>query len=171
MRLAAELFLINIVRNHGLHPRPTDHESLTMVALSLNDPVVPVSAYSPDPASMAMVNFLRFVFMKCRSKRRTGLFEACALLQTTRTASQEALGEALARGLSEGLGRPTRLHAPGAAELTFDEKWLVQLAGAITTGDTASETFLLASRVPMPHRRLIRFLVAGVSEHFLTNLE
>ncbi|MEL7213168.1 MAG: hypothetical protein AAGK92_10930 [Pseudomonadota bacterium] len=109
---------------------------------------------------------MRFVAMGCRSKPRADLFEACALLQTTRGATQEAYAEALMRCLGEAVGKPVRLHAPGVTELSFDEAWLVQLGIASARGDAASLSFLLQSRVALPHRRLVAFLIKQISECF-----
>ncbi|MEM6941599.1 MAG: hypothetical protein AAF943_16285 [Pseudomonadota bacterium] len=120
-------------------------------------------------ADMAFLNHLRFVAMQCRVKPKTDLFEACALLQTNRTASREAYAEALMRCLSEALGKPARLHAPGTAELSFDEEWLVQLGRASATGDEPSRRFLLGSRVAHANRRLVGFLVGQIAECFALN--
>ncbi|MBY5935640.1 hypothetical protein KUV51_21705 [Tateyamaria omphalii] len=117
-------------------------------------------------AAFAFLNHLRFMSMSCRSKRRADLFEACALLHATRSASQEAHAEALMRCLAQALGKQPRLHAPGTVEMSFDETWLLQLGQAITTQDEGSVAFLLKSRVLPEHRRLIRYLVGRISEYF-----
>lgn len=124
-------------------------------------PVRPVSA-----EAFAFINHLRFMSMSSRSKPRADLFEACALLHVTRTASQEAHAEALMRCLSQALGKPARLHAPGTLEMSFDEAWLIQLGQAAVRRDEASVDFLLRSRVLPEHRRLVGFLVSRVSECF-----
>ncbi|WP_299773670.1 hypothetical protein [uncultured Tateyamaria sp.] len=124
-------------------------------------PIRPVSA-----EAFAFINHLRFVSMSCRSKPRADLFEACALLHVTRTASQEAHAEALMRCLSQALGKPARLHTPGTLEMSFDETWLIQLGQAVVRRDEASVGFLLRSRVLPEHRRLVRFLVGRISEYF-----
>ena len=115
------------------------------------------------------LNYLRFISMRCRAKPRTDLFEACALLHVSQSASQEAHAEALMRCLNEALCKSARLCATGTSELTFDESWLVQLGCASARQDEASLRFLLASRVAHENRRLIRFLVARVSEYFDLN--
>ncbi|MEL6922332.1 MAG: hypothetical protein AAFO77_15190 [Pseudomonadota bacterium] len=120
-------------------------------------------------ADEAFLNHLRFVAMSCRVKPRTDLFQACALLQVQRIASCEAHADALMRCLQEALGQPARLHAPGLDELTFDEMWLLELGRATTRGDEDSIVFLLGRRVATEHRRLVRFLVARISECFSLN--
>lgn len=70
------------------------------------------------------------------------------------------------RCLKEALGKPARLHAPGSEELTFDEKWLLQLGRAASQHDDSSMSFLLASRVSAEHRRLVRFLVTRIADCF-----
>ncbi|MEM6304268.1 MAG: hypothetical protein AAF744_06075 [Pseudomonadota bacterium] len=109
---------------------------------------------------------MRFTTMGCRAMPRTELFEACALLQGSPAAAKEAHAQALMRCLTEALGAPARILAPGVTELTFDESWLLQLGRACARGDEASLTFLLNSRVEPAHRRLVRFLVHRISECF-----
>lgn len=116
--------------------------------------------------ALSYIDHLRVTAVKCRAKRKTGLFEACALLHMDRGVSQEAYSEALMRGLNEAVGTQTRLLAPGTPELTFDERWLVELGRSIGRGDEASVSFLLQSRVAKEHRRLICFLVGQISECF-----
>ena len=118
------------------------------------------------PEAFGFLNHLRFTAMGCRAKPRTGLFEACALLHANNEASRQAHAEALMRCLGEALGKPARLHASGVEELTFDERWLVQLGVASARRDEASLRFLLQSRVGREHRRLISFLVGRISECF-----
>lgn len=120
-------------------------------------------------AAMAYLNHLRFLAMACRAKPRFELFEACALLQTDRSASRDAYAEALMRCLNEALGKPARLHRPGTEELTFDEKWLLQMGLACGRGDAASCQFLLSSRIARENRRLVGFLVSHISDYFHLN--
>lgn len=135
-------------------------------------PIVLETAYAEPrhremaPGSLGYLNHLRFVAMKCRVKPRTDLFHACALLHATRDASRDAYAEALMRCLAEALGQPARLLAPGTAEKTFDEHWLVQLGRACTAADEGSIRFLLTSRVAKENQRLVRFLVTRISECF-----
>jgi hypothetical protein len=114
--------------------------------------------------SMRFLNHLRMVSMACRSKPRTDLFEACALLHSERSASVDAYVDALMRCLSDTLGKPAKLFAPGTLEMTFDEHWLVQLGCACGRGDLASQRFLLGSRVDFEDRRLVRFLIGRIAE-------
>ena len=99
-----------------------------MVPLKLNQEAVAGPALAADPGALAFLNHLRFVAMACRVKPKTDLFEACALLTVERSASREACADALMRCLGEAFGKPARLYAPGTAELTFDENWLICLA-------------------------------------------
>ena len=115
---------------------------------------------------MLFLNHLRFVAMSCRAKPRTALFEACALLQADRSASLDAHAEALMRCLNEALGKPARLLMPGTSELTFDERWLLELGRAFGRADKASCQFLLGSRVAHENRRLVGFLVGRISGYF-----
>ncbi|MEM9580546.1 MAG: hypothetical protein AAF891_07640 [Pseudomonadota bacterium] len=121
---------------------------------------------SISPGAREFVNHLRFVAMDCRAKPRADLFEACALLHVSQSASRDAFAQALTRCLGEALGKPARLLAPGTDELTFDEHWLVQLGIACARDDDASLTFLLRSRVAFENRRLVGFLMGNLSECF-----
>lgn len=134
----------------------------------LTSSVQPESNRAPNIAPIAFdfLNHLRFVAMGCRAKPRADLFKACALLHFNRSDSVEAHADALMRCLAQALGKPARLHAPGTAELTFDESWLVQLKTAVANHDESSLSFLLRSRIVPEHRRLIRFLICHISEHF-----
>jgi len=116
--------------------------------------------------AFAFLNHLRFIAMGCRAKRRTDLFEACALLHVARMASREAHAEALMRCLNEALNTQALLHAPGTEEMSFDERWLVALGRAVGREDTPSIQFLMHSRVPKEHRRLVLFLIGQVTECF-----
>lgn len=122
----------------------------------------------PDLSSGAVefLNHLRFVAMKCRSKRRTDLFEACALLHVSRTKTLEAHADALMRCLNEALAKQARLYAPGSTEVSFDEAWLVQLGSACARNDRLSCRFLLQSRVAPEHQRLVSFLMHRVAKYF-----
>ncbi|MEM8788888.1 MAG: hypothetical protein AAGE76_11565 [Pseudomonadota bacterium] len=137
-----------------------------MVPLRLDVAPAEIPAASPQAGDLAFLNHLRFVAMSCRAKARADLFEACALLQTDKTASQAAHAEALMRCLNQALGRQARLHPPGTGELSFDEAWLLQLGRAVALADGASARFLLTSRVKPEHRRLVRFLIGRISECF-----
>lgn len=119
----------------------------------------------------AYLNFLRFIAMECRAKRRTNLFEACALLRGDHEASLESHAEALMRCLNEALGKPAELRAPGSSETTFDEQWLLQMVLASAQADEASAAFLLRSRVHREHCRLVRFLFAQIAAHFVSQYD
>ena len=112
------------------------------------------------------LNHLRFVAMGCRSMRRTDLFEACALLHVTKTATLQAHAEALMRCLHEALGKRPQLFAPGVVQTSFDEKWLVELGLACDRQDTNSVRFLLKSRVAPEHQRLVSFLMHRIAAQF-----
>lgn len=136
--------------------------------MALTEIHAPVARPSVPPATetMSYLNHLRFAAMQCRAKPRTDLFEACALLKVEKSASRDAYADALMRCLSEALGKPARLFAPGTTELTFDEQWLLALGQACVRGDEDSQRFLLSSRVGFQNRRLVRFLVGQIADCF-----
>lgn len=137
-----------------------------MVALRLPNSKGDGAAEALPEEAAEYLNHLRFVALSCRTKRQTKLFEACALLHADQNASRVAYTEALMRCLHEATGARTKLFAPGSKEMTFDERWLVELGFAIGRADENSITFLLQSRVRPEHQRLTRFLVTKVSEAF-----
>ncbi|MEO9896910.1 MAG: hypothetical protein ABJD13_03560 [Paracoccaceae bacterium] len=137
-----------------------------MVPLRLDISAEPRPKTPVSSQAFAFLNHLRFKAMQCRAKPKTDLFQACALLQVTRSANYEAHAEALMRCLAEALGKQPRLYAPGTIEMTFDETWLVEVGQAYARDDQASLSFLLGSRVLPEHRRLVRFLVGRISKYF-----
>lgn len=141
-------------------------EDCDMVPLRLETGAEFVPERPLSDEAFAYLNHLRFISMGCRAKRRTDLFEACALLHADRMASREAHAEALMRCLNEALNKQALLHAPGTVETSFDERWLVELGRSIGREDEPSIQFLLHSRVPQEHRRLVRFLIGQISECF-----
>jgi hypothetical protein len=128
----------------------------------------PVKPAEPriDADCAGFLDHLRLVSMRCRAKPRTDLFEACALLKVARTEACEAHADALMRCLGDAVGKRVTLHSPGTQEISFDEAWLLQLGRALTKGDDASTAFLINSRIPREHRRLVRYLVGRISECF-----
>ncbi|WP_299288255.1 hypothetical protein [uncultured Tateyamaria sp.] len=136
-----------------------------MVPLRLNVSGKSRPATPLAPQAFDYLNQLRFKAMECRAKPRADLFEACALLQVTRSDSKEAHAEALMRCLAEALGKSPRLHAPGTLEISFDEAWLVELGKAHARGDRASMDFLLGSRVLPQHRRLVHYLIGHIADY------
>lgn len=118
------------------------------------------------PEEMNFLNHLRMVALSCRVKRRSDIFQACALISTDPQSTREAHVEALMRCLSEAMNRRPVMLRTGSAEVSFDEAWLIQLAKSLARGDTDSTAFLVGSRVVPAHRRNIRFLVGRISDCF-----
>ena len=137
-----------------------------MVAIRLIDLPDTVAAPEHSLGAIALLNYLRFISMSCRSKPQTNLFEACALLHVARSTERDAHADALMRCLNEALGKPAKLFGPATTEVSFDEKWLMQFALASKAQDEASLQFLLNSRVSPENRRLVRFLMVRISEYF-----
>ncbi len=119
-----------------------------------------------DRSEAALLNHIRFVALGCRAKARTDLFQACALLHSSGTQSFRLHAEALVQCLNDALGKQAVLFRPGTTERSFDEMWLLQLMGVLSTGDEASATFLLHSRIDREKHRLMRYLLLRVSAPF-----
>lgn len=114
------------------------------------------------------LNRLRLLSLRCRAARRIDVFSACALLSLDRDEAAHAYATAFLRALPQALDRAPVFHAPGAAEISFDEAWILRLLQAIRTRQGDSIAFLIASRVRPCHRRQIAFLAKGLSEGLAT---
>ncbi|MEP4194429.1 MAG: hypothetical protein ABJL99_02215 [Aliishimia sp.] len=118
------------------------------------------------PDARALIMHLRMVALACRTKPRTDLFQACALLTLDKTQARTSHAEALMRCLPDCLGKTPVTHRPGEQEISFDEAWLLSLAQAEARKDENSTTFLLASRARGQDCRHLRFLIHSISEYF-----
>ncbi len=124
------------------------------------DPVATAAEVSP------LLHHLRHAAREARCKSYTDLFGACAALSGNPIVARQAAADVLMRCLSQALGRKPILLREDEAELTADEAWLMALARALKREDTASATFLLHSRVPVPQRRNLVFLLRAVLARF-----
>lgn len=106
---------------------------------------------------------MRLSALRCRSRGRIELAQACAMVGTRRDIPPETVLDALIRTLGEALGRSPRFYRPTGRVLSFDESWLLRLIAALRDDDLASATFLLHSRVPAQVRRSLVHLVARVA--------
>lgn len=136
-------------------------------------PLFDVSTPAParelvDDLAFARLNKLRLLALRCRAAARLDLFQACALLSTDRETAANAYADALFRTLDQGLGRPPRIYVPGSRDLSFDERWLMALIEATESGDDASRTFLLTSRLRPKARRALAFLVKNLTDRLDT---
>lgn len=82
------------------------------------------------------------------------------------SSSQEPVAEMLL-ALPRLLQRDPGFQAPGAAERSFDESWLLALAGALRLADADNYRFLLLSRMTPQNASEFHFLL----RHALTVLE
>ncbi|WP_057793686.1 hypothetical protein [Roseovarius atlanticus] len=113
-----------------------------------------------------LLDHLRHVARDARCKSYVDLFGACASLSVNRDIAMQAASDVLMRCLSQALGRRPILFRAGEPETSFDEDWLLALARSLQTGDTASCTFLLHSRVPKHAHRNLVFLLGNVADNF-----
>ena len=112
-----------------------------------------------------LLEHLRHVSRTSRCKSYIDMFGACAALSGNAHVAAQAASEVLMRCLAQALGRRPVLYRQGELEMSFDEKWLIALAHSLTSGDEASATFLLQSRVPKHARRNLVFLLRRVTDH------
>ncbi|MEM9583125.1 MAG: hypothetical protein AAGA08_08420 [Pseudomonadota bacterium] len=115
----------------------------------------------------AYLNQLRLITLKCRAAARANLFEACAILSTTKPVAKTACAEVLIKCLGQALGKPPKLFRPGVEEVSFDEAWLVRATEMAYLREWDSFEFLLRSRVPEGTRRNLASLIIGASEHYV----
>ncbi|WP_432256507.1 hypothetical protein [Limimaricola sp. AA108-03] len=118
---------------------------------------------SLEPKDRRLLAQMRLSALRCRSRSRIELAQACAMVGTRRDIPPETVLDALIRTLGEALGRSPRFYRPTARALSFDESWLLRLIAALRDDDLISATFLLHSRVPAQVRRSLVHLVARVA--------
>jgi len=114
----------------------------------------------------ALLEHVRDVARSSRCKQYIDLFGACAVLSGNRDVAAQAASEVLMRCLSQALGRRPVIYRVDEPETSFDEAWLLALARSLKTGDTASATFLLKSRVRKDLHRNLVFLLKAVVDNF-----
>lgn len=113
-----------------------------------------------QPAAHQLLARLRFLGRTCRARARIDAYGACAMLSSDPAASAQAYADALLRVLGQGFGRSPVLYAPGNAELSFDERWLLSLIDAVMREDIDSLRFLTVSKIPRHLRRQVAWLAA-----------
>ena len=106
-----------------------------------------------------LIALLRLAALECRAAPRAGL----SLVETMRVAAIEDMVTMLARVLPTLLNRRPVIWRPGATGQSFDEAWLIALARALRSGDSASERFLLARRARPEGAAVLRMLVGDVA--------
>lgn len=122
---------------------------------------------APDTtATDSLLEHLRHVTSVTRCKGYMDMFGACAVLSGNRTIAVQVVSEVLVRCLSQALGHRPVLYRKGEQDTSFDEKWLIALARSLKSGDDASATFLLNSRVPKHARRNLVFLLRRLADNF-----
>jgi len=114
----------------------------------------------------ALLAHVRHVARSSRCKRYVDLFGACAVLSGNREIAAQAASEVLVRGLSQALGQRPVIFRVNETGMSFDEAWLLALARSLKSGDTASATFLLNSRVKKHLHRNLVFLLRAVLDNF-----
>lgn len=123
---------------------------------------LPQDNTAPAQVDRGVLALLRMTGARCRVMRRAAPVEACALLAGPR--APEAAAALLLRGFNGENGVPRlRLYQPGAADVSFDEAWLLAALAAAKRGDTDSLTFLLARRLPRAARRPVGCLMRGLA--------
>ncbi len=144
-----------------VHPAP--RAALAPLPFPRRDEVQGAPAPAPVPGGAARLETLRRFASEARAAARLDLDGACALAAPEGPDAARTYAAALFRTLGQALGRPPRLHAPGTAETSFDERWLARLLERIEAGDEPSTTFLLCARVAPSRRRPTAFLLRGLA--------
>ncbi|WP_227284085.1 hypothetical protein [Boseongicola sp. H5] len=112
-----------------------------------------------EPETKRELAWLRVAGARCRVMRRSDLFHACAVLSLSGEQAALAYAQALFRALPGLLPGGLRLYAPGDAQVSFDEAWLLQLLNRARAGDLDSLTFLIGRRIAPHARRQVAFLI------------
>lgn len=114
--------------------------------------------------ALCFLNKLRMMAMRCRSSANMDIFEACRLLLTDDAALADSYTDALLRTMRQGLDKSPTLYAPNSPDQSFDEAWLLRALYRAHENDLASLRFLIDSRIALPYRRSMTFLIQNVSE-------
>jgi hypothetical protein len=130
-------------------------------------PAIPAPAALLQPAlpddARPLLERLRAIAMRGRSQPRLDTRRACEMLRDEPEIAAPVFADALLRTLRTHLGSRPRFFAPGSAEVSFDERWLLALLLARRRGDAASARFLVRSRVAPPARAALDFLSGGLA--------
>lgn len=113
-----------------------------------------------------LLNRLRMAGIGCRVAAHTDLFEACALLSLEGEDAKRTYVSTFVKCLSDAVHKQIIWFQPGSDEVSFDEAWIMRCIQSIAQNDHSSLEFLLRSRVALPDRRYIGFLMARISEQF-----
>lgn len=145
-----------------------------MPALSLAMPAAiaaPAVARQAAPVARALAEEDRRLLAVLRGLAREAqlsgpiaLETTCRLMDAAPEDQARAYGAALLRSLALVATRPLVFHPRGAAEVGFDEAWLVRLVRCLAEGDEDSARLLIGSRVLRIGRRIIAFLAKGFAE-------
>ncbi|MEM1099935.1 MAG: hypothetical protein AAGH73_00195 [Pseudomonadota bacterium] len=125
--------------------------------------------HSPAPEETAfaalrpLLNRVRFLAQTCRAEARLDLAVACAAIHACPEKSLDAVATSMVRVLSEAVGSHVSFRAPGAADMSFDEEWLLRVVDRAIAKDTMSVEFLLRRRVPARNHHAFRSIVRAVS--------
>jgi len=126
----------------------------------------PAPTFQMTLAQRAVLNHLRLAAMACRAAARTDLYEACALLTLDGEDAKRTFVETFLKCLPGATRKPITWFAPGAAELSFDESWVMRCLFCIWDDETSNLSFLLKSRITPADRRYIGFLLGRISDQF-----
>jgi hypothetical protein len=126
-------------------------------------PLAATAATARLPEPSAALNKVRRLAVTCRATRRIDLFHACRMLSDDGAEAGAAFADALIRTLAQGLGRAPVFYRPDAREVSFDERWLMSLMGAVQADDLPSFEFLIRSRLARRTHRHTAFLVRNLA--------
>lgn len=128
--------------------------------LHTTDAAVPT--YELPDAMRGLLNRVRFQATTCRASARVDLWRACDLIGPDSAQTTRRL-DVLLQVLDEALGKRPVFYCPGAADLSFDERWLIGAIDARMRDDDDSFAFLMHARVAKPERRLFAMLVTAIA--------
>ncbi|SFT11616.1 hypothetical protein SAMN04488040_3243 [Sulfitobacter marinus] len=126
----------------------------------------PAPTFDMTSGQRAILNQLRLSAMTCRAAARTDLFEACALLTMDGEDAKRTFVETFIKCLPAAAQKQITWFAPGTAELSFDESWVMRCLFCIWDNETSNLSFLLKSRITPADRRYIGFLLGRISDQF-----
>ncbi|MEM8554150.1 MAG: hypothetical protein AAGF71_04910 [Pseudomonadota bacterium] len=100
---------------------------------------------------------------RARVEPQLDMHRACLQIGAKPCDTDGVCVQSLLRTLSQAIGRRAIFHATDAQQISFDEAWLLRLWERMAADDTDSVGFLLSSRVALPYRRPLIFLLKGTA--------
>jgi hypothetical protein len=112
----------------------------------------------------SLIKQLRRMARQAQLSSPISIDHACSLIAP---AGAQEFGLALMRTLDAVALRPLQFHPVDAAEVGFDELWLIRLLRCLEAGDAASARLLIDTRTQRVGRRAVAYLAQGLAARLM----